>query len=131
MFFPILNFSKFIWEFKWVWSENENEDLRKVKHVTQKSNPLSYMITNGSKNPQINFWCILTLLLRSLTLVMACKIQICDYFSSGDFIYLIPFFFNDLLDWYAAWFDEEIFSLTKVAMEIGKRHFYSHHNNDR
>ena len=51
---------------------------------------------------------------------MGYKIHLCDDFSSVDFIYLILFFFKDSLDLNAAWFAEGIFSLTKIAMEIGK-----------
>ena len=94
--FLILTFSKFVWKFNWVWVENvqigRQEDLRKIRHVKQKQNSLSYVIKNGSKSTKINFECILTLLLGSLTLVMGYKIHFCDDFSSIDFIHLIPFF---------------------------------------
>ena len=52
----ILTFSKFIWRFKWIWAENvhsgHQEELRKIRDLSSKSNPLNYMATNGSKNPK-------------------------------------------------------------------------------
>ena len=53
--FLILTFSKFTWKFKWVWAENvqtdNQEDLRKIRHVKQQIKSFElYVITNGSKN---------------------------------------------------------------------------------
>ena len=66
--------------------------------------------------------------LGSLTL-MGYKIQLCDDFSSVDFIYLIPVFSR--IVWINKLYDLiKRFSLTKVATEIGKKTFFSYHSND-
>ena len=93
--FQILTFCKFIWKFKWVWAENvrtgHREKLRKIRHVKQQIKSFE-MHDNGSTRPKINIWCILSLLLGSLTLVLGYKIRLSDDFSSVDFIYLIASF---------------------------------------
>ena len=81
------------------------------------------------KVQKINFWCILTQLLGWLTLVMGCKIHLCDDSSSADFIYLI------LLSSRIVWIDKlhdlmEGFFSNKGAMKIVKRHFFSYLGND-
>ena len=59
-----------------------------------------------------------------LTSGMGYEIHLCNDFSSVDFIYLIPIFSR------IVWIDKMQISLTKVAMEIGNRHYFSYHNND-
>ena len=86
---------------------------------------MSYVVTNCSKNPKINFWCILTLLLGSLT-----------YKNTFATIFLqltLSIWFHFFQGWFGLirciiwWWDS---FLTKVTIEIGKTIFFSYRSNN-
>lgn len=61
--------------------------------VNDKSNTLSCMLINGSKNEKFFFfWCILILVPGTVTLKTGHKIHLCGFFSWIHFICLTPFF---------------------------------------
>ena len=66
-------------------------EIKKNKTWRNKSNPLSCMITNGSKN-QKKFLMYFDPVARVSDLSDGLKIHLCDDFSSVDYISLIRFF---------------------------------------
>ena len=88
--------------------------------LSNKSNSLSYMITDGSENRKNKF----LMYFDPVTRVSDKPLR--QFFVS---IYLYPLFSRTV------WINKlrdlmKRFSLTKVAIEIGKIHFFSYHSND-
>ena len=99
--------------------------------LSSKSNSLGYILTNSSKNPKTNFWCILTLLLGSLTLVVDCEIHLCDFVIFVIFPQTLSIWFH-FFQWWSGlisciiWWRS--FILRKITTEIGKRIIFSNSN---
>ena len=94
-----------------------------------KSNPLTYMITCSNKNIKGHFWRIYDFVTRAFDLSNRAQDKILGQFFVSR-LYLFDSMFKGIV-----WIDKpndlmkEFVFLTMIAMEIGKRQYFSCHNN--
>ena len=87
--------------------------------MLNKSHPLSRYKANSGKNKK-NVWCILTLMLGSLSLAIDTRYNfVTNFLQKSLSVWLIGCMI----------LMKEYVSLTTAAMKMGKRHFYSDHSN--